>query len=85
MAARTELDHFKYKLVEVTVALGETVGVSAADTDLVGGAILSITPATNQDQFVDNVELETDGVVTVTIAAAATADNVFNVMVQQET
>lgn len=84
MAARTELDHFKYKLVAVTVEDTETVGVSAADTDLVGGAILSITPAGNQDQLIDNVELETDGVVTVTLAAAATLDNVFNVMVQQE-
>ena len=70
-----------YKAVAVTVAASATSGSSAADSDLVGGEILGIYPAGNQDQFVDNVVLNSNGSVTVTLAAAATADNTFNVVV----
>jgi len=70
-----------YKVVTVTVASGATEGSSAADDDLVGGEILGVYPAGNQDQFISNVTLNSDGSITVTLAAAATADNVFKVVV----
>ena len=70
-----------YKAVAVTVAAAATSGSSAADTDLVGGAIVGYHPTGNQDQFVDNVVLNADGSVTITLAAAATANNTFNVIV----
>jgi len=70
-----------YKVVSVTVPAAATSGSSAADTELEGGEILGIYPAGNQDQFVDNVALAADGSVTVTLAAAATADNIFKVVV----
>jgi len=70
-----------YKAVAVTVAAAATSGSSAADSELVGGEIVGIYPTGNQDQFVDNVVLGADGSVTVTLAAAATADNTFNVVV----
>jgi len=69
------------KTVAVTVAAAATSGSSAADSDLVGGTILGHYSTGNQDQFVDNVVLNADGSVTVTLAAAATADNTFNVVV----
>lgn len=70
-----------YKVVTVTVAAGATSGSSAADSELEGGEIVGIYPAGNQDQFVDNVVLNADGSVTVTLAAAATDDNTFKVVV----
>ena len=69
------------KVVSVTVAAAATTGSSAADPELVGGEILGYYPAGNQDQFVANIVLNADGSVTVTLAAAATADNTFNVVV----
>ena len=70
-----------YKVVTVTVAAGATSGSSAADSEIAGGEILGVYPAGNQDQFVDNVVLNTDGSITVTLAAAATNDNTFKVVV----
>ena len=70
-----------YKVVTVTVAAGATSGSSAADSELVGGEIIGFYPAGNQDQHVDNVVLNDDGSVTVTLAAAASDDNVFKVVV----
>jgi hypothetical protein len=70
-----------FKVVSITVAAGATTGSSAADSELVGGQILGYYPTGNQDQFVDNITLNADGSVTVTLAAAATAANTFNVIV----
>jgi hypothetical protein len=70
-----------YKSVAVNVAATATSGSSAADPDLVGGEILGVYSAGNQDQLVDNVVLNADGSVTVTLAAAATAENNFKVVV----
>jgi len=70
-----------YKSVAVNVTATATSGSSAADPDLVGGEILGIYSAGNQDQLVDNVVLNADGSVTVTLAAAATAENNFKVVV----
>jgi hypothetical protein len=70
------------KTVAVTVTTGQTVGASAADSTLVSGVILGYYPTSNQDQLVDSVALAaTTGVVTITLAAAATASNVFAVTV----
>ncbi|MBW2675547.1 MAG: hypothetical protein JRD89_19410 [Deltaproteobacteria bacterium] len=69
------------KTVSVTVAATATSGSSAADPDLVGGAIVGYYPTGNQDQLVDSIVLNPDGSVTITLAAAATADNTFNVVV----
>jgi hypothetical protein len=69
------------KVVAVTVAAGATSGSSAADAELAGGEILGYYPTGNQDQLVDSVVLGADGSVTVTLAAGATADNTFNVVV----
>jgi len=70
-----------YKVVAITVAATATSGSSAADAELVGGEILGYYSTGNQDQLVDSVVLNADGSVTVTLAAAATAGNTFNVVV----
>jgi len=72
-----------YKVVTVTVSAGQTTGSSSADPDLVGGEILGMYSAGNQDQLVDNVVLNTNGSVTITLAATATANNTFKVVVLQ--
>jgi len=69
------------KTVAVSVAAAATSGSSSADADLVGGTILGYYPTGNQDQLVDNITLNADGSITITLAAAATAENTFNVVV----
>lgn len=69
------------KTVSVNVAATATSGSSSADSGLVGGTILGIYSVGNQDQFVDNVVLNSDGSITVTLGAAATAQNNFKVTV----
>lgn len=69
------------KTISVTVADGSTSGASAADADLVGGTVIGIVPSSNNDQFVDDSAVGTNGAITITLAAAATADNVFDVTV----
>ena len=73
------------ELVAVTVSSGSASGTSSANEEVVWGKILGITATGNQDQFVDNVAIASDGVVTVTLAANATADNTFNVAVLRAT
>lgn len=63
--------------VAVTVALGDTTGTVAVPR---GATILGIYPTANQDQFVDSVAIS-DVTLTVTLVAAATADNVFAVSI----
>lgn len=70
--------------VAVTVNAASATGSSAADTSLKNGKIVGIYPTGNQDQFIDNVVLNADGSVTVTLAANATANNTFNVMVEKQ-
>ena len=59
----------------VTVNATATTGTV---TVVAGSTILGFYPATNQDQFVDNVAISSTAL-TVTLAAAATANNVFKV------
>lgn len=75
------MEDLPLKLVAITVNAAAASGVSSADADLVGGVIVGIVPTGNQDQFVDNVTVSATGVVTVTLAANATANNTFNVAV----
>ena len=65
-----------YEVVEVTVSANETTGTA---TVTAGSVILGCYPKSNQDQFIDSVAVA-DTTVTVTLAASATADNVFNVV-----
>lgn len=69
----------KIRGISVTVAAAATSGSSAADTTQIKARILGILPTGNQDQLVDNVVVNGDGSITVTLAAAATADNTFSV------
>lgn len=81
-AVPVKKNRLSYKSVAVTVNAAATEGSSAADADLVGGEIFGgPCPTGNQDQFVDNVVLNVDGSITVTLAAAATANNTFKVVV----
>lgn len=71
----------QFETVAVTVSAASSSGSSANDPDLVGGDIIGIVPAGNQDQFVDDVTVDANGSVTVTLTANATADNDFIVTV----
>lgn len=71
---KAELD---YEVASVTVATGQTAWTA---TVVAGGQILGIYPTWNQDQLVDNVAIAST-TLTVTLAAAATADNTFNVVI----
>lgn len=62
---------------DVTVAAAATSGTA---TVVAGSKILGIYPVSNQDQHIDSVAIA-DTTLTVTLAAAATADNVFKVVV----
>lgn len=69
------------KVVSVTVSTGQTVW-TVTDIQLQNGKIIWYYPTSNQDQLVDSVALTAaTWVVTVTLAAAATANNVFSVSV----
>lgn len=61
----------------VTVNASSTSGTATVKA---GSVVLGIYPAGNQDQFVDNVAIATT-TLTVTLASAATANNVFKVTV----
>lgn len=65
--------------VAITINVGSSTGSSAANKFLVGGTIIACVPTGNNDQFVDNIVLNSDGSVTVTLAANATATNSFSV------
>ena len=71
----------QFKQVAITVSAAAATGSSADDDDLIGGQILGIVPTGNQDQFVDNISIDGNGAVTVTLAANATGNNTFLVNV----
>lgn len=72
----------KLALVSVTINVSATAttGSSAANPALVGGTIIGYRQAGNQDQHIDNMVLNGDGSITITLAAAATAQNNFVVL-----
>lgn len=61
--------------VAVTVAADASSGTATVPA---GATILGIYPTDNQDQFIDSVAIS-GTTLTVTLVAAATADNVFAV------
>ncbi|MFF6951820.1 hypothetical protein ACFZAD_24575 [Streptomyces iakyrus] len=67
----------KIVLEDVTVTAGNPSGTA---TVTAGSTVIGIYPAGNQDQFVDNVAIAST-TLTVTLAANATANNVFKVAV----
>lgn len=69
------------KNVAVTVSIGQTAGASAADPTLVGATVVGFAGTSNQDQLIDSIAVEATGAITVTLAAAATANNVFDVAI----
>ena len=69
-----------YQTVDITVTAGSASGSSPADAALVGAEILGYYSTGNQDQLVDDITLAADGSITITLAAAATADNTFRVV-----
>lgn len=66
----------KYESVSVTVSAGQTSGTGVATS---GSIIIGWRPTGNNDQFVDNIAIS-GTTVTITLAAAATADNTFVVI-----
>jgi len=70
---QSELD---YEEVTVTVAAGATSGTATVTE---GAIVIGYYPAGNQDQFVDNISISAT-TLTITLAAAATADNIFRVV-----
>ena len=62
--------------VTVTVLATATSGSATAK---LGRTIIGVYPSGNQDQFIDNVAIS-GTTVTITLAAAATANNVFTVV-----
>ena len=71
--------------IPVNVSAGDGTGASAPVNEIEGlegidsAQInpIGIVPLSNQDQFVDNVEVEVDTKIRVTLAANATAQNQF--------
>ncbi len=62
--------------VDVTVTAGGATGTGTVTS---GSTILGYYPTSNQDQFVDSIAIS-DTTLTITLAANATADNVFKVV-----
>ncbi len=75
-AAAVTAPKLSYEVVEVTVASGATTGTG---TVTAGSIILGYYPISNQDQFVDSIAVS-ETTLTITLAAAATADNKFKVV-----
>ena len=65
-----------YEVVAITVAAAATSGTGTCTS---GSIILGYYPTGNQDQLVDSVAVSAT-TVTITLAAAATAANTFNVV-----
>ena len=75
-AAAVTASKLSYEVVEVTVAANQTTGTG---TVTAGSIILGYYPISNQDQFVDSIAVS-ETTLTITLAAAATADNKFKVV-----
>ena len=75
-AAAVTQAKLSYEVVSVTVVAAATSGTATVTT---GSIILGYYPTGNQDQFVDNIAIAST-TLTITLAAAATADNTFNVI-----
>lgn len=65
-----------YETADVTVSAAATSGTATVTN---GSIILGYYPTGNQDQLVDNISVS-GTTLTITLAAAATADNTFRVV-----
>ena len=67
----------------ITVALGATSGASAGDTTMIGGRVTGYMPVSGADQTPSGYAIDgTTGVITLTLAAASTAEAVYDVWVK---
>ncbi len=66
----------KEEYIAITVLAGQTSGTGTATS---GSIIIGWRPTGNQDQFIDNIAIS-GTTVTITLAAAAVADNLFEVI-----
>ncbi len=71
------IDPTNLTTVSVNVASSATSGTA---TVTAGSTIIGYYPAGNQDQFVDNIAISST-TLTITLAAAATAQNQFKVVI----
>jgi len=68
---------------QIVVALGATTGTSAGDVTMIGGRVTGIIPISNNDQAVAGYAIDgSTGVITLTLAAASTAEATFDVWVK---
>ena len=65
-----------YEQISITISAGQSSGTGTATS---GSIIIGWRPAGNVDQFVDNISLS-GTTITITLAANATADNQFVVI-----
>ena len=65
-----------YEVVSVTVLANATTGSATVSS---GSLIMGYYPAGNQDQFVTDISIS-GTTLTITLGAAATADNIFKVV-----
>ena len=66
----------KEEYIAVTVLAGQTLGTGTATSD---STIIGWRPIGNQDQFIDNIAIS-GTTITITLSAAATANNTFEVI-----
>ncbi len=69
--------------LQVTIALGDATGSSAADPDLIGASIITFFPLSGNDQVISGAQVNQDGSVTVTVAGNETAQATFRVTVRK--
>jgi len=74
-------ESISYVTLPVIVSPTATIGESEPNPTIMDGEILGYYPAGNQDQFVTNVEITEDFKAKITLASAATAPNIFNVVI----
>jgi len=75
-AAAVTQSKLSYETASVTVSAGTASGTATVTS---GSIILGFRPTGNQDQFIDNISVS-GTTLTVTLAANATADNTFQVI-----
>ena len=73
--AKLKAGNIDYETVDVTVSSGGTTGTGTVTS---GSIILGYYSTSNQDQFVDSIAIS-GTTLTITLGAAATADNKFTV------
>jgi hypothetical protein len=74
-----KLDRNSLACKDITVALSTNTGTVAADPDWIDAYYLSASPVSGADKVVASVVIAGDGAITVTLAAASTAEAVYRV------